>query len=409
MKLWLKFLLGIVLGVISFFILPNDSETLNTVLSFLTEFFTRFGRYALLPLMFFSVSIAVFKLRDEGLTVISSFWIITVIVLSSLLLTIIGEVSALVVKMPPIPISMERSSDDVVLSVKDLILSVFPYNGFDTIKEGVFLLPCFVFAGFFGGACTGDKIESRQVVLLLDSVSKVCYAMMSFFSEILAIGMVAFSFRWCIDFSSVILSGVLTPLIIMLTVNLLLIAFVIYPLILRFLCHDPHPYKVLYASICPFLAGFFSGDTNLVLGLAMRHGKESLGIRRRTNAVAMPLLSIFGRGGAALVVSVSFIIILRSYSYIDIKIDDILQIGLMSFLLSFALGGHSVSGPFIALTILCTMYGKGFASGYLLLKSASPIICAYAAGIDALTTMFGSYIIAVKTKNIEHKKIKQYI
>ena len=58
---------------------------------------------------------------------------------------------------------------------------------------------------------------------------------------------------------------------------------------------------------------------------------------------------------------------------------------------------------------MCMLYGRGFESGYLLLKNVAPIICAYAAGIDALTSMFGSYIIAVKTKSIQHQEIKKFI
>ena len=49
----------------------------------------------------------------------------------------------------------------------------------------------------------------------------------------------------------------------MLTVDFFVAALVIYPLILRVLCHDTRPYRVLYASICPALAAFISGDTNV--------------------------------------------------------------------------------------------------------------------------------------------------
>jgi hypothetical protein len=58
---------------------------------------------------------------------------------------------------------------------------------------------------------------------------------------------------------------------------------------------------------------------------------------------------------------------------------------------------------------MCIVYGAEYESGYLLLKSVSPIICAYAAAIDALTAMFGSYIVAVKTKNIQHQEVKKFI
>ena len=77
--------------------------------------------------------------------------------------------------------------------------------------------------------------------------------------------------------------------------------------------------------------------------------------------------------------------------------------------LSFLLGGFPAGGAFVSLTVLCTLYSRSFETGFLLLKPAAPIICSFAAAFDALTAMFGSYIVAVKTKCIEHHGIKHFI
>ena len=75
-----------------------------------------------------------------------------------------------------------------------------------------------------------------------------------------------------------------------------------------------------------------------------------------------------------------------------------------AFFLSFLLGGMSTGGTFIALTVLCTIYGRGMETGYLLLKPAAAIIGSFAALFDAATTMFGSYIVANNTKTIERHR-----
>ena len=409
MKLWMKYLLGIVLGVASAFIIPLNSPQSTAILDFVVNIVLRIGRYALIPSLFFGAGIAVFRLRDGGLTSLSAIWIVSTVVASTALLAFLGTLSAVLIKLPPLPITAEKSFSEISISVTDLIMSVFPESPVEAFLEGTFLLPCCVFGGAVGGACATDKSASKQAVGTLESFSNVAYSMLCFFSDMMTIGIMALSCRWALNFATVLKAGVFLPLITILTVNLLLVAFVIYPLILRFICHDPRPFKVLYASVCPFLTAFFSGDTNLTLLCSMRHGKDSLGIRRRTNAVTFPVFSIFARGGSVLVTSICFVVILRTYSYLEISFSDTLWIGTMSFLLSFVLGGFSSGGPFVALTILCTMYGRGFSSGYLLLRTASPIICAYAAGIDAITAMFGSYIVAVKTRTIEHRALKQFI
>lgn len=166
---------------------------------------------------------------------------------------------------------------------------------------------------------------------------------------------------------------------------------------------------MLYASLCSIITAFFSGDTNFVLPINMRAGKESLGIRRRINGIAYPLFSIFARGGAALIVTVGFVVIWRSYAYMTIPVSNILWIYCMSIGLSFLLGGLPSGGPFIALTVLCTLYGRGFETGYLLLRPVAPILCSFAAAFDVLSAMFGSYIVGVKTNMIEHHSVQHFI
>lgn len=409
MKLWLKYLIGIGVGLILGIILPPSSIQSKAILDYIVDLVLRVGRYGLVPVLFFSVAISVFKLRDEKQLYKTSAWTIGVILASSLGLMLLGLISALIIKLPRIPITTEKINEVVPFSWSILFTKMFPYSGFEALIDGVCLLPCFVFAFLAGAGSASDVSSSKSAVSIFDSLSKVFYIVMSFFTEILAIGMIAVMFRWTIDFVGTVKTGVFNSLILMLFVLLILIGIVIYPLILRFFCHELHPYKVLYAGLCPFITAFFSGDTNLVLVLNLRHGKESLGLRRRVNAFAFPFFSIFGRGGAALVQTISFVLILRSYSSLGIPFGDVLWIGGISFILSFALAGIPLGGPFIAVTVMCNIYGRNFESGYLLLKNAAPIICAFAAGIDALTSIFGSYIVAVKTKTVHHQELRKYI
>lgn len=409
MRIWLKYVIGIALGIIAAFALPLDSAQSQSILDFVVELVSRFGRYTLLPVMFFSVATAFFKLRDEKMMIRTGVWTAACIICSSILLVLLGLLSAVLIRLPRIPITVEKVSEVPVIDFRSFLSRLFPYSGFEALIDGAFLLPCFIFAGFAGAGAASDKVASKQAVTLFDSLSKVSYIVMSFFTELLSVGMIAISCRWMLNLIAATKAGVYTPLIILLTVDLLLVAFVIYPLILHFLCHDLHPYHILYASICPFIVAFFSGDTNLTLPLNIRHGKESLGIRRRISATTYPLFSIFARGGAALVETVCFIVILRSYSSLGVSIADAFWITGISLVFSFILGAIPSGGPFVAVTVMCAMYGRGFEAGYLLLKTAAPIICAYAAAFDALTAMFGSYIVSVKTKMIVHKEISQFI
>ena len=409
MKVWIKYLIGVALGVVAAFILPRGNAVGVETVTFLTELFIRIGRYLVIPLLFTTAIISINKLRTSKLLWKTTGLTFLIVVVSSLILTAVGLISILLVKLPRIPITVDVATEIYHLDVKGLILSLFPYSGFEALREGSYLLVCLVFAFVIGWESASEETAFKPVFALADSLSNLFYNIANFITEIMAVLAIAIVCYWTINFRSVIEPGIYTSMIIMFVVDFVIVAGIIYPLIIHFVCHDPHPYKVLYASIAPMVLSFFSGDSNLVIPLANRHLRESLGIRRRCRGFTYPIFSIFARGGAALVSTISFILIWCSYSSLSIPVTDILWIFGISFGLSFLLGGIPSGGAFILLTIMCDRYAKGFETSFLLLKPASLVICSFAALFDTLTAMVGSYIVAVKTKNIEHHSITHFI
>lgn len=409
MKVWIKYLIGIAFGLVASFILPMSNLKCAEIISYLAELFIRMGRYIVVPLIFSTAIVSINKLRSSKLLGKTIGWTALVILISSFLLTLIGLISILIVKLPRIPITVDVATDVFVLDIKAIFLSLFPTSGFQAILEGSFLLVCMVFAFFIGWESSSEETVFKPVFQLADACSKLFYNIAVFFTELISVFLVAIMCYWTFEFREILTSGIYNPMILIFAVDLLVIIGIIYPLIIRYVCHDPHPYKVLYASIAPIILGFIGGDTNLSLPLSIRHAKESLGIRRRCGGFTYPMFAIFARGGSALVTVISFVLIWRSYSSLSIPFADVLWISGFSFLLSFFLGGLPSGGAFILLTILCAKYGKGFETSFLLLKPAALIICSFASVFEVITSMFGSYIVAVKTKMVEHHIIQHFI
>ena len=409
MKVWIKYVIGIVLGIAAALLLPTDVPAVSTAIVTIQEFFVRFGRYTLLPLLLFGVSNAVYKLRSRKMMARTGAWTAAVIVGSSLIVTAVGVLSILLVALPRIPITGEKVTEVAAIDVKSLVMRLLPYSSFETLLDGAFLLPVFLFAGLIGGGCATDETASRPVIVVIQSAYRLFYSIMTFFVELLSVGMIAIAAYWMMSAKPAFAAKTFMPLTVMLLVDFVLIVGVLYPVLLRLICKDLRPWHVLYASICPVLAAFFSGDANLALQVNWRHGRESLGVHSRVSGVTFPLFSIFGRGGASLAAAICFVVLLRSYSPIGLKVFDVLWIFLVSFGLSFVLGGIPAGAPYILLTVLCTAYSRGFDASYLLLRPAVPIFCSFAAAIDTASAVFGSYIVGVKTQCIEHIDIKHYI
>ncbi|MCQ2575640.1 MAG: cation:dicarboxylase symporter family transporter [Treponema sp.] len=409
MKVWIKYLIGAAIGIGAAVLIPFDNPTAISILSFLTELFIRFGRYLVVPMVFCTAIVSFNKMRNTQSLLKTSAWTFSIIILSSVMIALVGLLSILVVKLPRIPITVATTTEVASIDIKGMILSLFPYSAFDVLREGSFLLVSFILAAFIGWESASDQTLFKPAFSLADSFSQLFYNISIIFTEVMSVFMIALMCYWVVTFKGPFATGIYTPMIIMFAVDFVIIAAVIYPLIIRFVCHDPHPYRVLYASIAPMILAFVSGDSNLVLPLSIRHGKESLGIKRGSSGFTYPLFSIFARGGSALVTTISFILIWRSYSRQSIPFGDITMIYLISLGLSFLMGACPSGGAFMLLTILCQWHGKGFETSYLLLQPAAIIICSFATVLDTATAMFGSYIVAVKTKMVEHHTIQHFI
>ena len=85
MKVWIKYLIGIILGILAAFILPLNIPIVTSFVSSCSEFAARFGRYTLLPLLFFGVAMGVFKLRKNKLLGKTALWTIGTILGTTLI------------------------------------------------------------------------------------------------------------------------------------------------------------------------------------------------------------------------------------------------------------------------------------------------------------------------------------
>ena len=287
MKIWIKYLIGCSLGILMAFFLPANQAGVKTVVRFFTELTVRTGRYFLIPVLFFGMTISITKLRETGKLLHTGLRIALCSVVITLIGTVLGIVSGLIVKLPRIPISVEKISDPVRLDIPARLLSLFPYNGISGLLDGSFLLPMCVLAGFIGASFASDNLKAKPALVLFDSLAKISYSVLSFFTDFIAIGMIAVSCSWAIVFFDILSSSSFLGLILLLLADTLIIIAGILPFLLRTLLHENRPYKVLFAALAPLIGALFSGDTNFVLALNLRHAKDSLGIRRRISTVSL--------------------------------------------------------------------------------------------------------------------------
>jgi Na+/H+-dicarboxylate symporter len=410
MKIWLKLLIGSLLGMLLGFLLPYENQTILSGLAWIEDLALRIGRYAAVPVIIFSLTVAVYELRQDG-----HFWplilrVFLVMIGIGVFVIALGIVVILVFPPARIPILIEEQMSAVSLGVKENILELFPSNMFASlVNESGYLLPVYIFAFFLGMGLSYDRNYTKPVISLADSLSRIFYYVASFFSEIIGFIMILLAAYWAIRYHGALRAAVFRDLILVLGIFSVVLGFGILPLFLYFLGPKTNPWARLYGSLGSALAAFFSGDINFTIPLIFRHVKENLGVRRRCNTITVTLFTIFGRAGSAMVAAMAFIVIIKSYSSLGVGMRDIFAIGGQAFLISFCLARHPGDGAYIALAVLCTGFGRTFEAGYLILKPLGFYLIAVGTFLDVMIASFASFALAKMSGFQDEKDIRHFI
>jgi len=412
MKVWVKFLIGSVLGMVIGFLLPAENVSVFSALQWLEKLAIGMGRYAVVPVLVFSLTVAVYELRmDEQFwpMILKNFILITVASFFVIFLGII--VTTIALPKYRIPIDTFEQVETLNLDVAANALDIFPSNMLSVLTgSGIYLLPVCVFAFFLGMGLNYDRNYSKPVISLIDSFSRIFYHVASFFSEILGFILIALAAFWAVRFNGIVQAKVFKDLVVMLTVFSVILCFGIMPLFLYFLKPKVNPWLVLYGFLGPAIAAFFSGDINFTIPALLRHSKENFGIRRRSSSLSISLFATFCRCGSAMVAAAAFIVIIKSYSSFRIGSLELFAIGFRAFAISFILARHPGDGAYIALVALCLTHGGGeYRAGYLILKPLAFYLAAIGAFIDVMLNAFGTYVLARKNGFIEEKNLVHFI
>lgn len=410
MKIWLKYLLGITIGTILGIFISPENIVFKDILEFLTELTINIGRYTVFPIVFFSIGYGTFKLKQENRVAAVYLKTIAAITVSSTMLVLVATGIVLLFSPDRIPILIEDQISYNFPGYKEIFRSVFPMSLFQVFTENSnYLLPV-TFLGFsLGLNFSFDKVMTRPAYQFFDAMSRILYHIGSFIVEILGFGMIILAANFTIQIIHAPQLILFNQLIILLTINTVLIIFGIYPAFIYFLGGKQNPYKIMYALIAPSLAAAASGNSYFTLTSLILHVKENLGIPRKIGSATLPFLTLFGKAGTTAVTSITFFLILKSYSSLSIDLAGILWIMSFSVLTSFLAGSVPGIGVLVSLAAMCKIYGKGIEDGFLIIGSIAPILVSFSVLIDTITAGVSSYLIAYHEKGNKEISIRDFV
>lgn len=408
MKLWIRFLAGGVVGILLGLYLPMSGGDTPTLFRYLASLATNVGIYAVFPLVLFGLATSTRELREDRLLGRVFGTTIGYIAISTAILVAFGTIAVFVLSPERIPIVIQEAAPAEQPLVSNLLLQVFPGNIFRALFDASYLLPTIVLAIVLGITLNGQGLYTSPVADFADSASRIFYRINRFVVEFIAIGIIALSAKSILELRQLGELNLFGQLFLTVGFTAGLVIAVGVPLAIYFWGGKRNPVEFLYTILPPALAGFFSGNSYFTLGILTRIGNETMGISRKAGAAVFPLSVVFAKAGTAMVSAISFVLVLRSYSSLELTFGQFLWVIVFSFLVSYVLGAVPGSGVVVSLSVLSSLYGRGLQNGYLILQSAEPILIAVGALLDVVITGAIAHILTFRLRLKRDAAIENY-
>lgn len=395
MKLWMRFVVGTVIGLVLGLYLPTGGGDSVAFMETLSGLVINVGRYVVFPLIFFGLIIGLHELREDKMTghvfgkaALSILAVTVVLVLSGTLVTLLLSPR----RIPPI---FQEAVVPTLPPVSELIANVFPRNFFALFAApGSFMLPVAVAGTLIGLLLYREGANVGPAVDVADSLARVFYRLNAWITEAISVGLIAVASYWVLQLRTVSDLNLFAPLIWAVAGVAAFFVLVIYPLVIWLWGDRYNPFAWLYAMVIPAVTAFFSGDSYFTLGPLTRVAKENYGISREAAAPALSLATLFGKSGSAMVIAAAFVTVFRSYTALEITFGQVVWIMVVAFAFSFLLGRVPGSTVIVGLSVLAQSYGEGMEDIYLILLPALPILTGIAVVVDTMTAAAITFMVA---------------
>ena len=410
MKIWIRVVLGAALGIALGAYLPERAGDTAQLFGRFFDFIVGVGRYLVFPMIITSIAVAVFELRDSGrfvFVLLKAIGTMAVVTVATVVLSVIAILVFAPSRIPPI------LGDVVVPAVPSfggVLQGLFPENLFSVFRfETAFILPAVVFAVLLGLTFRSEHAETEPVVAFFDSLNRVFYRMTAVFVDIIGIGIVALAAFTILRARGIEDFAIFGQLVVVQVFISALIGFGLLPLVLYLVDRTRSPFQWLLALVPAAVTAAFSADAYFTLAPSTRMIKENVGIPRMIGGFVLPLATILGRAGTAAMAGASFIVVLRSYTALDIQFTQIVWVIVTSCTLSFLLGSVPGAGLLVALTMLSAAFGRGMDDAYLILVPIVPVLAAISAVLDVMASAFVTTIVAIWEDNKRDIEPYEYV
>jgi Na+/H+-dicarboxylate symporter len=397
MKTWMTYPAAIALGF-SASLLLGEYALFHTIIEAAVPVLIDAGIFILFPFVFIAFAAGISSLRRHERT---PMMLASTLLWSLLTTALLCATAAAAVTLFPFPVDnlepMHRfaslPSTLEAISVRQLIGMLVSRNSFTQFfTTEANLLPVMGLALLLGYALKPNIEVIRPAYVVANSFSE---AMFRLARLVAVIGAISVGFIACRFFNTVDLEGLFFAnlrffalLGAVSAVSLLVLLPLLFALLTGF--KRGNPYRIIFGSLSACLAGFFSANQLYATTILMPTARKNNQVQKRIAGTAIPLYTIIGKGGSAMVATVLTLTLIGTGTGASIDWQTAMIIAgycaAYSFLTSFNLGFEV---PFI-LVAATKAVGIDLQGLELMAIALLPLVGGLGTAIDTAIAAFGS-------------------
>lgn len=320
MGLWLKILIGMLLGISFGALFGAQAEILKPV----GDVFLNLISMIIVPLVLSSIVIGITSIRDPkklrrmGIKTLGIFLFTTLsaILLGIFVAYIFQPGLNLHMKLPVASASMDSAP------LGDIVLALVPQNPVTALVEGN-ILQIIVFSLFLGAAINLAGERGRPLVEFFESLAEVMYRLTSIVMEFTPIGVFAIMAWVTGSFGITILVPLLKFLAVYYAACFIHI-FVVICSMLRFMA-NVSPWPFFRGMRDAIMVAFTTCSSTATLPISMNCVQMNLGVSRNVASFVMPMGSTVNMNGAALFQGMGAIFVAQVYG-LHLGLDSLIAI-----------------------------------------------------------------------------------
>jgi Na+/H+-dicarboxylate symporter len=356
MKLWLKILIALVLGVITGLLIHQGwlPASLADILKPIGTVFLNLISMIIVLLVLSSMTVGITSIHDPqklgrvGLKTIGLYFVTTLFAIMT------GVIFAKVVQ-PGVGMNLSMAGEitlGATPSITEILLSIIPNNPMASLVQGN-VLQIIVFALFLGVSINFAGPKGRPLLEFLESLADVMYRLTSIIMEFSPIGVFAIMASVTASFGFV----VLLPLAKFVTTYYVACIFHIVLVFCGLLwgLAKLHPMSFFKGMGDAIMVAFSTCSSSACLPVSMHCVQKNLGVSKNITSFVMPLGSTINMNGAALYQGMSAVFIAQAYG-IELGLQNIIMLVVTATLSSIGAAGIPGTG-FIMLSVVFTSIG----------------------------------------------------